>query len=188
MRRLAWFSLSRAGCVSEAFAREAFEVAAAGEGDGITPACAGKTKRDDAPALLARDHPRMRGEDLEKGQLAHLVEGSPPHARGRRPRADPSRRRRRITPACAGKTSLHRTGSGTAPDHPRMRGEDRRGFSCLGDISRITPACAGKTHFRENTHAHGQDHPRMRGEDRLILLRRVPGAGSPPHARGRPDA
>lgn len=33
MRRLAWFSLSRAGCVPEAFARGAFEVAAAGEGD-----------------------------------------------------------------------------------------------------------------------------------------------------------
>lgn len=33
MRRLAWFLLSRAGCVSESFARGAFEVAAAGEGD-----------------------------------------------------------------------------------------------------------------------------------------------------------
>ena len=71
----------------------------------------------------------------------------------------------RITPACAGKTSPASSPQPSAPDHPRMRGEDalnrgdgreafgspphargRRPERKTNDLHRrITPACAGKT-------------------------------------------
>ena len=50
----------------------------------ITPACAGKTRRN--PYRLRRlwDHPRMRGEDWAHEHHEAPWTGSPPHARGRR--------------------------------------------------------------------------------------------------------
>ena len=72
---------------------------------GITPACAGKTVHSADAAPILSDHPRMRGEDLKNAITAEAKAGSPPHARGRlfvnaRDPVD-----KRITPACAGKTS-----------------------------------------------------------------------------------
>ena len=52
---------------------------------GITPACAGKTRR--------------------RYPLVPLADGSPPHARGKQRRFYGNHAARRITPACAGKTS-----------------------------------------------------------------------------------
>ena len=66
----------------------------------------------------------MRGEDHGEALTVTILDGSPPHARGRLsflPCWEPASR---ITPACAGKTR------GVDPplivtwDHPRMRGED----------------------------------------------------------------
>ena len=70
----------------------------------ITPACAGKTRRSDTEGPIGRDHPRMRGKDsfILDWLLKH--DGSPPHARGRRCGEGDDVHRRRITPACAGKT------------------------------------------------------------------------------------
>ena len=132
---------------------------------GITPACAGKTPSGARPRSPATDHPRMRGEDDYSDQSKYLIEGSPPHARGR-----PERDHRplgvvRITPACAGKTVRTASLSLDLSDHPRMRGEDalrrHNDMSNQGspphargrrdgekpDHRRrgITPACAGKT-------------------------------------------
>ena len=132
---------------------------------GITPACAGKTRRLSAIRLGIPDHPRMRGEDRERVILALLAMGSPPHARGRpgfgfRPSVPCG-----ITPACAGKTSTRLMCSREAGDHPRMRGEDVLILLCRDTqhgspphargrptspsgcpaSCRITPACAGKT-------------------------------------------
>ena len=131
----------------------------------ITPACAGKTSFAIRIGRLARDHPRMRGEDGSRVIQWVADVGSPPHARGRRIR----RRRRlgilRITPACAGKTLAHAREWRSEQDHPRMRGEDdgtrydtpdelgspphaRGRLVLLAQVlrpGRITPACAGKT-------------------------------------------
>ena len=68
--------------------------------EGITPACAGKTKGDFTGA------------------------GSPPHARGRHSYDATTDMRVRITPACAGKTLHGRFVRIHRQDHPRMRGED----------------------------------------------------------------
>ena len=132
---------------------------------GITPACAGKTTFHWLTRQPVKDHPRMRGEDHTADKLGIRQQGSPPHARGRRP--DPHRlsHRRRITPACAGKTKTTSPNGSPARDHPRMRGEDKRHVITVASFrgspphargrpvtdaekpvnDRITPACAGKT-------------------------------------------
>ena len=131
----------------------------------ITPACAGKTGFFSASGPRAKDHPRMRGEDLSGGVGGAATAGSPPHARGRLIAPFGRQLPRRITPACAGKTMLKAIDVLRPQDHPRMRGEDcggldmgveaagspphargRPGFRTRGSSGcRITPACAGKT-------------------------------------------
>ena len=91
---------------------------------GITPACAGKTIPRIGRCLPRRDHPRMRGEDVCVCDGGLFGLGSPPHARGRPKLERPRVLRRRITPACAGKTPP---------------------LSWLPVLGGITPACAGKT-------------------------------------------
>ena len=91
----------------------------------ITPACAGKTRHAVRAWLTCPDHPRMRGEDFLEPTLNCLFCGSPPHARGRRRVESRRGSRRRITPACAGKTYTPQARRSSATDHPRMRGEDR---------------------------------------------------------------
>ena len=131
----------------------------------ITPACAGKT----VTLILLRqslpDHPRMRGEDILDVERECPFNGSPPHARGRRIHRLNNTIRRRITPACAGKTIVPLRHGIENADHPRMRGEDSsaetkeagepgspphaRGRQTTAGSpttdKRITPACAGKT-------------------------------------------
>ena len=66
-----------------------------------------------------------------------------------------------------------------------MRGEDSPTPPPGMASTRITPACAGKTSAPPSFALYRQDHPRMRGEDPARRRIRVPGVGSPPHARGR---
>ena len=73
--------------------------------DGITPACAGKTRIEFDVAGVHADHPRMRGEDTSATRTKYPENGSPPHARGRRHRLGDEIVNAGITPACAGKTS-----------------------------------------------------------------------------------
>ncbi len=71
--------------------------------DGITPACAGKSRDCCCMSGFGWDHPRMRGEKIPENRDRWVSWG--------------------ITPACAGKS--HAGGRQSTPerDHPRMRGE-----------------------------------------------------------------
>ena len=71
---------------------------------GITPACAGNTLTDEYKNLLAKDHPRLRGEYYVR--LTHTTAelGSPPLARGILALVNLIHVNRGITPACAGNT------------------------------------------------------------------------------------
>ena len=171
----------------------------------ITPACAGKTERRNIDDLVQGDHPRMRGEDAPRWLSTDLRDGSPPHARGRHEDSTVDPIRRRITPACAGKTGGSTLAVNSAADHPRMRGEDRALASPIVYLvgspphargrprpsmrctpaAGITPACAGKTRRGRGSSGHFPDHPRMRGEDVVEKGELGVDAGSPPHARGR---
>ena len=133
--------------------------------EGITPACAGKSKPVPFKVRAIRDHPRMRGEKGAATGTGIITQGSPPHARGKAGILTTAGQQLRITPACAGKSSGFAHCGSYAEDHPRMRGEKeciRRECICVvgsppharGKASkkrtkrttfRITPACAGKS-------------------------------------------
>ena len=147
----------------------------------------------------------MRGEDVRHQEHRRVFQGSPPHARGRHLDDRVWVRGERITPACAGKTSLSLSRGIVMGDHPRMRGEDGGGAalpsSLIGSPPHargrpldqlksaqdhgITPACAGKTSSMPTASTPRTDHPRMRGEDGVGRWKACCQEGSPPHARGR---
>ena len=72
----------------------------------ITPACAGKTAQGAEITLPPTDHPRVCGKDHRP--TCHITKriGSPPRVRERPYYCAGMGRGNRITPACAGKTSL----------------------------------------------------------------------------------
>ena len=107
----------------------------------------------------------MCGENVTQKENATLPPGSPQHVRGKLLIPVSCARFVRITPACAGKTSVSWIRKITRRDHPRMCGENARVVSPVmasvgspphvrgkpwngylgGTEAGITPACAGKT-------------------------------------------
>ncbi len=137
------------------------------EARGITPACAGKRDLGATDSSYKRDHPRLRGEKLPPQSKHERWQGSPPLARGKDDRITAVTQEPRITPACAGKsTMLHSIRQGSR-DHPRLRGEKayagKAGADSVGSpplargkvtpaecgyvVFGITPACAGKSTY-----------------------------------------
>ena len=133
--------------------------------EGITPACAGKTKRNKKYSRFRWDHPRMCGENAGTLAACDRLRGSPPHVRGKQVSNCSCSCSFGITPACAGKTEAVTHNSENLRDHPRMCGENTMLCKCMtwlkgspphvrgkrtsywkGGLTRgITPACAGKT-------------------------------------------
>ena len=133
-------------------------------GIGITPACAGKSSRNETCWHRPWDHPCVCREKIEMPYELLLKEGSPPRVRGKDDPAHPVAAPAGITPACAGKSPPESDFAGHRWDHPRVCGEKAiidalkrigagspprmrgkasrvvRAFSLSG----ITPACAGK--------------------------------------------
>ena len=111
----------------------------------------------------------------------------------------------RITPACAGKSSIVPSSVLRRRDHPRLCGEKERTQRARGTQPgspppvrgkalctpgrthppRITPACAGKRASPSSPWSHAGDHPRLCGEKVLVLCMAAPSAGSPPPVRGK---
>ena len=116
-------------------------------------------------------------------------------------------RRRRITPAGAGKTHLHAPLLLLPEDHPRRCGENIAGWEAdmqaagsppqvrgkqgavLDDFDNcgITPAGAGKTTDYDPYLHVTADHPRRCGENRKLSAYAQIGRGSPPQVRGKPE-
>ncbi len=153
---------------------------------------------------MARDHPRMRGEQAIRSCQVVLRRGSPPHARGTgRPRLS-APAGHGITPACAGNSSARSARASATWDHPRRRGEQyAAGSPVVGgtgspphargtvpylarydNLTRITPACAGNRPHACSAATPTGDHPRTRGEQTRVQRDRPLPRGSPPHARG----
>ena len=88
----------------------------------------------------------MCGENFQIVVHPRCIEGSPPRVRGKPGRSLPLAERRRITPACAGKTMRHILHTIFSKDHPRVCGENffLYFFACTGTGS--PPRVRGK-HF-----------------------------------------
>ena len=89
----------------------------------ITPACAGKRKNTMSPAQISWDHPRVCGEKIVCSNVGVSRMGSPPRVRGKGPAQISSTVSPRITPACAGKSTVSLQGDTERWDHPRVCGE-----------------------------------------------------------------
>ena len=133
------------------------------------------------------------------------VLGSPPRVRGKPAKNVKTGAEERITPACAGKTSIFACSSLKSWDHPRVCGENlkilvfkvaalgspprvrgkRSGQYSMGYCCRITPACAGKTSQEHNQRVSRQDHPRVCGENKGSSASEILSSGSPPRVRGK---
>ena len=107
----------------------------------------------------------MRGEKMGYQSMIFRGVGSPPHARGKGIQGVLKGADGGITPACAGKSSSRLQTRFPVWDHPRMRGEKRKGNCTIsarpgsppharGKVlgleqknppEGITPACAGKS-------------------------------------------
>ena len=92
---------------------------------GITPAWVGKSRCSSAKGkAVQQDHPRMGGEKSFVFLVLFLLEGSPPHGRGKVCVATHFAAYSGITPAWAGKRSARLLWRLTIGDHPRM-GEEK---------------------------------------------------------------
>ena len=89
----------------------------------IIPAYAGSTWIDGAWARWYQDHPRIRGEHPSVHSKTPESSGSSPHTRGAHMNSFVDGLTGRIIPAYAGSTPTRPRPSGSARDHPRIRGE-----------------------------------------------------------------
>ena len=114
-------------------------------------------------------------------------------------------RLRRITPACAGKSTCMAQSLKPREHHPRVCGEKQKSgifpFRLVGSPPRmrgkaflcvaqafaggITPAYAGKSTDLQRPRAAQQDHPRVCGEKLSGCVWQQACAGSPPRMRGK---
>ena len=175
-------------------------------GDGLTPACAGTSGWNRSATGRGWAHPRMRGDVGGDWWISPALRGSPPHARGRRAGGHREARSSWLTPACAGTSLAAWSPLVDRRAHPRMRGDVRtsgipiasksgspphargrlrKGAACDRSDG-LTPACAGTSQRRRRPAARRGAHPRMRGDVGFHRGVADEGAGSPPHARGRP--
>ena len=172
---------------------------------GITPACAGKRQPLPGYSKQTRDHPRVCGEKSAVSGCCAATSGSPPRVRGKAGLVQIVGRLRRITPACAGKSTCMAQSLKPREHHPRVCGEKVGPVGCvsgwlgspprmrgkapslavLGACIGITPAYAGKSTDLQRPRAAQQDHPRVCGEKRTQAHPAKTGLGSPPRMRGK---
>ena len=87
----------------------------------------------------------MCGEKQRTLAVQDEPQGSPPRVRGKVDVYYFFVPNRRITPACAGKSTFTIDFETAKRDHPRVCGEKPFVIIWFLDNSRITPACAGKS-------------------------------------------
>ena len=175
-----------------------------GQGNRITPACAGNSAFLPVCKAMLEDHPRVCGEQENRMIAARKIQGSPPRVRGTVSYRCFISYVYRITPACAGNRSIKITFRDNAMDHPRVCGEQPlggvpqgclqgspprvRGTACIlrrwCRIDRITPACAGNSFAARSSARASKDHPRVCGEQPRAAAAETVLSGSPPRVRG----
>ena len=89
----------------------------------ITPACAGRRHSAAGNPRSTEDHPRVCGEKRTVSGASAVVRGSPPRVRGEGCATRLPCALWRITPACAGRSTLQSYRGRGQRDHPRVCGE-----------------------------------------------------------------
>ncbi len=130
----------------------------------ITPARAGTALLCGPRSRPARDHPRSRGDGIDRLRIDEFYAGSPPLARGRHKLARGQPRRDGITPARAGTASVGQRKTLTRRDHPRSRGDGQVDHLFRLGASGSPPARAGTAATGTRYTAFSPDHPRSRGD------------------------
>ena len=110
----------------------------------ITPAYAGKSHIHLTALSKCRDHPRLCGEKKIIRSGGSTVSGSPPPMRGKVSGSPQQQRRRRITPAYAGKSKKFLLWAYLYEDHPRLCGEKGSLSCCAFDHVGSPPPMRGK--------------------------------------------
>ena len=155
---------------------------------GIIPAYAGSTQPLGAQQHREPDHPRIRGEHVERIGKRPNKPGSSPHTRGARGGGRRQIGGRGIIPAYAGSTHAFRSRRNpTIGSSPHTRGA-RSSLRCGFLLAGIIPAYAGSTATNGLRTRCGSDHPRIRGEHVEAYWYTSPTPGSSPHTRGAPHA
>ena len=175
------------------------------QGDGITPAYAGKSRCNLPSTAPWKDHPRVCGEKVHCQGMLFRLSGLPPRMRGKDVRLVQDLTTDGITPAYAGKSARNWTSGSGCGDHPRVCGEKPlqssvnstmegspprmrgKGISRHGVTHNrgITPAYAGKSEKQVPFLPPYQDHPRVCGEKVKKGFDGVYQKGSPPRMRGK---
>ena len=171
----------------------------------ITPARAGKRRPSHVYSQPFWDHPCLCREKICYEAPEDEKNGSPPRMRGKAVHKGLYRPALRITPACAGKSSIVPSSVLRRRDHPRLcgekvgltgtpapnggspppvRGKDHL-HSRLAQAGGITPAYAGKSSARSRRRASSTDHPRLCGEKSKFGTCTFNVIGSPPPVRGK---
>ena len=173
---------------------------------GLIPAHAGKTGERGCKTVIARAHPRSRGENSAMPAARTFGTGSSPLTRGKRLRFFEPAGKAGLIPAHAGKTPVARVIASRSTAHPRSRGENpsrwRSLRSCPGSspltrgklpdrgggrkAGRLIPAHAGKTIETYLPGAADEAHPRSRGENAPVKNAVSLATGSSPLTRGKP--
>ena len=174
----------------------------------LIPAHAGKTRITRTTRVIARAHPRSRGENCRDQRTDWHAHGSSPLTRGKRRRyrirgSDPG-----LIPAHAGKTSERTEYLKRGRAHPRSRGENstavssatvskgsspltrgKQAHAAMRVVNRrLIPAHAGKTSQPGRTPSAPTAHPRSRGENAWAFDAESGLAGSSPLTRGKHGA
>ncbi len=169
-----------------------------------TPASAGRTKGKPRRPGSHTEHPRVGGEDDDRGFGGGALGGTPPRRRGGPVFAEHGLRAIRNTPASAGRTHTPGAVTSPVPEHPRVGGEDaaspvpvaasdgtpprrRGGLPCCVSGARgvrNTPASAGRTRAASMHPITSSEHPRVGGEDRMRGDLDAALHGTPPRRRG----
>ena len=119
--------------------------------EGITPACAGKSISENRIRVDNQDHPRVCGEKSSKPHVPVSYSGSPPRVRGKGMERYINEKYHRITPACAGKSSIALFTITSAWDHPRMCGEKAAFGSPFTTFLGSPPRVRGKASIADYT-------------------------------------
>ena len=149
------------------------------------PAHAGKTPGTRRPGPGRGEHPRARGENINRSMSYSCYLGTSPRTRGKLRLIHDEPIGRGNIPAHAGKTRLGGQFGARQKEHPRARGENFWWVGFRRSDPGTSPRTRGKPGSRTGTGLPAAEHPRARGENEFACERLDAVPGTSPRTRGK---